>query len=75
MSKVSFRTLNPGDKAVVKFYGSSVYGNKPYEMDVIVKSTHPNKVVLDVGEIYYTLSRWRYGSSAEVAVVLSVERA
>lgn len=79
MARKSITTLTPGEDVCLKFHGSAVYGNEPYEMDVKFVShdfTDPDnrRATFDMGEgsefeAYFFENRWRYGSSAEVLTV------
>lgn len=75
---MNFRNLTAGQTIDVRFNGSRVNGNDPYEMnDLKVVSIDSETITLDSPEIsefelYFFESRWRYGSSAEVAKLLAV---
>lgn len=75
---MNFRKLSAGDTVDIRFNGSRVYGNDPYEMQNLrVVNTTSDTITLDSlteGEfdVYFFENRWRYGSSAEVAKLLAV---
>lgn len=73
----SFKDVVVGDVLEVQFMGSKELGNETHLLtNIIVKDIDvvTKKITTDVTEFYFVNNRWRYGSSAEVARLVSVCR-
>lgn len=78
----SIKTLKPGQTAKLRFHGSSNLGNAPWEDTCTLVSITEDRAVFGdphnptqgQWEAYFSQRRWRYGTSAEVLSLISVEK-
>lgn len=71
----SFRNTIPGDTVNVLYRGSKALGNEAYRQTQVVESVGVNTVTFEDDTIVsYRDGRWRYGTSDEVASVVSIVR-